>query len=288
MNENALTTVCRAIADPAMAAKFRAVLPPKVSIDRFTRVTIAAIQQNPSVLEADRQSLYNACVHAAARGLMPDGREGVLTVFNTKSGNDWIKKVQFLPMVEGVIKEMAQAGVKAYAVSVHANDEIEVWNDEAGQHVRHKPVMIGDRGERVGALAVATDADGRTYVEFMTREELARAAAKSRSKDRDGNPTGPWRDSPERMEQKTVLHRLRRRVPMIGYDEIAERLHEDEQLEYGTDAPPQEAADTQESAPEAAPASKPNGNGKRPRGLQAVVDQQSASDEAQSDGVELF
>lgn len=267
MTDNPMVTVCRAIVDPAMTDKFKSVLPASVSLDRFTRVTITAIQQNPAVLDADRNSLYNACVNAASRGLMPDGKEGVLSVFNTKQGDQWVKKVQFMPMVEGIVKEMAKAGVKAYAVSVYANDEIDFWNDETGQHVKHKPIVFGDRGERIGALAVATDTDGRTYVEAMNRDELARVMAKSKSKDREGNPTGPWKDSPERMEQKTVLHRVRKRVPIIGHDDIVERMQEDDALDYEPEQQP-----TPAPAPEPV-VEKPKANGKRPKGLQAVVDQ---------------
>ncbi len=273
MNENALTTVCRAIADPAMTDKFRSVLPPSVSLDRFTRVTITAIQQNPAVLDADRQTLYSACVNAASRGLMPDGKEGALSVFNTKVNSEWVKKVQFMPMVEGIVKEMAKAGVKAYAVSVYQNDEIDFWNDETGQHVKHKPIVFGERGERIGALAVATDADGRTYVEAMDLDELARVMAKSKSKDKDGNPVGPWRDSPERMEQKTVLHRVRKRVPIIGHDDLVERMQEDEAADY-------ETADTRAGAITTPPAEAPSpptaekATKKRPRGLQVVIEQE--------------
>ncbi len=280
MSENALTTVCRAIADPAMTDKFRSVLPPSVSLDRFTRVTITAIQQNPAVLDADRQTLYSACVNAASRGLMPDGKEGALSVFNTKVNSEWVKKVQFMPMVEGIVKEMAKAGVKAYAVSVYQNDEIDFWNDETGQHVKHKPIVFGERGERIGALAVATDADGRTYVEAMDLDELARVMAKSRSKDKEGNPVGPWRDSPERMEQKTVLHRVRKRVPIIGHDDIVEHMQQDEAADYDTGEPDAAAsapiADVVAQQPAAQATPK-----KRPRGLQAVVEQ-ATHDDAES------
>lgn len=259
MSENAVTVVCKSLVDPSMQEKFKSVLPPHVSLDRFTRVTLTAIQQNPAVLEGDRQSLYNSCVNAAQRGLMPDGKDGALVVFNAKQGDQWIKKVQFMPMVEGIIKEMAKAGIKAYAVSVYANDKVEIWNDDSGQHVKHVPVVFGDRGERIGALACATDAEGRTYVEAMNMDELERIRSKSRSVKKDGTVTGPWADSPERMEQKTVLHRVRKRVPIIGHDDIVERLQEDEAAEI-----PQEPVT---DAPKPATVAT-----KRPRGLQAVID----------------
>jgi len=264
MNENAVTVVCKSLADSSMQDKFRAVLPSNVALDRFTRVTMTAIQKNPGILDADRASLYNSCVDAATRGLVPDGKEGALVKFRTKvrgsNGKDeWIDKVQFMPMPEGILKEMAKAGVKASAVSIHQNDEVEIWNDDDGQHFRHRPQVFGDRGERIGAVAWAKDSDGRTFVEAMNNADLDRVAAASRSKDKDGKIVGPWRDWPERMEQKSVLHRLRKRIAILGSDDVVERLREDdERMVLGAD----EAATPAPAAPAA----------KRPRGLQAVID----------------
>jgi recombination protein RecT len=261
MNENAVAVVCKSLVEPAMQDKFKQVLPSNVSLDRFTRVTLTAIQQNPAILECDRQSLYNSCVNAAQRGLLPDGKEGALVSFSSKTADGgWAKKAQFMAMVEGIIKEMAKAGIKAYAVSVYANDSIEIWNDDDGQHVKHVPVVFGDRGERIGALACARDSEGRTYVEAMNMTELEHVKSKSKSKNKDGVVYGPWASDPERMEQKSVLHRVRKRVPIIGHDEIVDGLREDdEDIGEPHVVPPMKD-------------DKPATTGKRPKALQAVID----------------
>lgn len=264
MSENPVSVVCASLVHPAMQEKFKQVLPPDVSLDRFTRVTITAVQNNPGILECDRATLYNACVTAAQRGLLPDGKEGALVSFSTKQGDQWIKKAQFMPMPEGIIKEMAKAGIKAYTVSVYANDTIDMWNDDSGQHVKHKPVVFGDRGDRIGALACAQDSEGRVYVEAMSMDDLSRAQAVSKAKDKAGNPTGPWRDWPERMEQKTALHRLRRRVPIIGHDDMTEAFRQDDEQMAPAEQPAEPVVTPAEPV-----AAKP---AKRPKGLQAVID----------------
>ena len=281
MSENPVSVVCASLVHPAMQEKFKQVLPPDVSLDRFTRVTITAVQNNPGILECDRATLYNACVTAAQRGLLPDGKEGALVSFNTKQGDQWIKKAQFMPMPEGIIKEMAKAGIKAYTVSVYANDTIDMWNDDSGQHVKHKPVVFGDRGDRIGALACAQDSEGRVYVEAMSMDDLSRAQAASKAKDKAGNPTGPWRDWPERMEQKTALHRLRRRVPIIGHDDMTEAFRQDdEQLAPAEQPPPAETSHGLTEELVAKAVVQAAGKAKRPKGLQAVID---AEPEPQSD-----
>src|SRR5688572_32785537 len=68
------------IKHPQMQAQIQASLPPSVSLDRFTAVTISAINQNPELLSADRQSFYNAVVKAAQDGLLPDGNDAFLNI----------------------------------------------------------------------------------------------------------------------------------------------------------------------------------------------------------------
>lgn len=280
--ENPVAVVCRAITTPDMQAKFKAVLPSDVSLDRFTRVTLTAIQKNPDILDCDRTSLYNACVDAATRGLMPDGKEGAIVKFRQKEGPP---RAQFMPMPEGVIKELAKVGVKAHAVSVYANDRVRIWNDDDGQHFEHEPVVFGNRGDRIGAVAWARDASGRTFVEAMNMDDLMRVAQTSRSKDRNGNIVGPWAQWPERMEQKSCLHRLRKRIAIIGpgAEDVVENLRRDEEVDLepdGQDAPATAAAPLAASAPAEPdrPAAPPQ---RRPRGLQAVVDKarESVDDE---------
>lgn len=253
--------VAKYLESPDMQAKFVKALPPDVSVDRFTRVVMTAISMKPELLEADRTSLYTSCLTAAKDGLVPDGREGVLNVFSTNVGTKqsprWIKKVQWMPMIEGVIKQMAKAGISVYAASVYANDQIRVWNDDRGQHVEHTPVLFGERGARIGAYAVGRTKSGHVQVEAMNADDLAKARAAS--KNADGAIYQLWGD---RMEQKTCAHRLRKRMAILD-PEIAEALRRDE--EEGLDDPP-----LPEGAP--TPTTEIPEPGRRSRTLQAVVD----------------
>ena len=140
---------------PRMVEQYKGLLPPNVSVDRFTRTTIVAVNQNPDILNADRQSLFNAVSRAAAAGLLPDGSQGALVIFNQKVGQNYVKAVRFMPMIEGIITQLGKAGISAYAASVYENDKIEIWNDTEGQHVKHSPVVFGDRGKLIGEIGRA-------------------------------------------------------------------------------------------------------------------------------------
>jgi phage RecT family recombinase len=233
------------ISTPEFQSKLAAALPANISVDRFTRVLLTAWQINPDILQCDKTSVYMAVLTAAQQGLMPDGREGAIVKFGNRA--------QFMPMVAGVIKRFAEAEVKAYAGSVYERDSFAAWNDDTGQHIEHRPAWFGDRGEWIGCYAVG-HVNGTTYVEIADIAELHRIRSKSRGAVRsDGTVVGPWADWPERMGQKSMLHRLGRRVPMLANNDAAERLARTvaaDRDEYdGTDAVhPAEPPETASSA----------------------------------------
>lgn len=243
--------IVRVLIADEFKAKVSNALPANVTPERFMSAAVTAVRTFKEAGEVTRDSLYNSVIQAAQAGLLPDGKQGALVSFNVKVGENRYEKVaRFMPMVEGLLHQLGNAGIHAYAVSVHQNDVIELWNDEAGQHVTHRPKTFGDRGPRVGALAVAKTRDGSTYVETMDMEDLKKVMAASRSKDRNGNPVGPWKDWTDRMEQKSVLHRLAKRLPKPDNFQM-------------TDDPDDDPVDPPEDAPPP----------RRPRALQTVIDQ---------------
>jgi recombination protein RecT len=87
-----------------MQPEFQSALPPQISVEKFIRTTLTAVQMNPELLSADRRSLLGACMKAAQDGLLLDGREAAPVIFRTKEG----PKVQYMPMVGGILKEASQ------------------------------------------------------------------------------------------------------------------------------------------------------------------------------------
>lgn len=255
-----------------LQARIRSALPKNVSIDRFTTTTQIAINHNPGLLKADQQSLFNAIVKCATDGLMPDGKDAVLNVYNTNIGTkerpQYVEKVQYQRMVGGVLKQFAEAGINAYAVSVYSKDRFRLWNDNHGQHVEHEPVTFGDRGEMVGVLAVATLPGGQSVVEAMNLEDIGRAREASKTKN-----SGPWVTWFDRMAQKSVLHRLRARVAIVSPDasdklsRIDDEFSEDEFVDTDTGEivnPKQEKQRNDEKR-----------TSSRPKSLQNIVDEEA-------------
>lgn len=250
------------IRHPKMQEQLRASLPPSVSLERFTAVTISAINQNADLLSADRQSFYNAVVKAAQEGLLPDGQDAILNIYNTNVApqgqpKKWVQKVQYQRMVGGVVKQFKKAGIDAYACCVYKNERFELWNDETGQHIKHSPVPFGDKGEMIGVYAVAPLPSGKCVIATMDIESIERARAASKSGDK-----GPWSAWYDRMAEKSALHRLRKRVAIIDEQAAAELNKIDDEFES-------------EDEPQAEPPKQdvPTGTEKRPKSLQSVVEQ---------------
>jgi recombination protein RecT len=273
---NAVTVIANTLRERDMQAAIRVNLPKDVDQDKFTSATIEALRRAPQVFEdCDRTSVYNAIVEAARDGLIPDGKQGALVPFNTKVGEKYIKKCQWMIMPSGIVDKLAKQGVTVYAASVYDGDQIEVWNDDAGQHVKHEVNAFGERGPRIGAYACARTAKGVTYVETMNLTQLAAVAKVSKSKTKDGIPYGPWIDWPDRMSEKSCLHRIVKRIPNVTIAEDDEFKETSDRPAITIAAVPQERSPDQDRPPE------------RPKALQAVVDQ-TTGEITQGEGSEPF
>lgn len=226
-----------------MAPQFKAALPNHISVEKFTRVAQTAIQNNPDLIEADRRSLFGAIVRLAQDGLLPDGREAALVIFNTKNkAGGWEKKVQAMPMIAGILRKVRQSGdvAKVSAQVVHEFDEF-VWHLGFDEDVTHVPPALNKpRGKVIGAYATAVLKDGSRLLEVMTLEEIEKVRNVSRSKDK-----GPWVDWFSEMARKTVMRRLSKRLPMST--DVEDFVERDATLPT---APELRAVETVEHAPQ--------------------------------------
>jgi recombination protein RecT len=218
-----------------MEPEFKSALPPHIPAEKFIRVVMTAIQGNLELLNADRHSLIRACTMAAQDGLLPDGREAALVIYNLKG----VPTVRYTPMIGGVLKKVRNSGELASIDShvVYADDEFDFYVDENGEHVRFRPALEDDRGERRLAFAVARTKDGGFYIEVMTAAQVLAVKDVSRAKN-----AGPWASEFEdEMWRKTVIRRLSKRLPMSTDLDTVIRRDDDLYDLSGKDAPANEA-----------------------------------------------
>jgi len=217
--------------------EFKMVLPAHITPEKLQRTIITAVQSDPDLLTANRQSLMLACMKAAQDGLLPDKREAALVIFkqNTQVNGEWreVKLVQYMPMVYGLRKKILQSGdIADITAKVVYRREVEegffIYEEGTEAMLRHKPILIDARPEDVtdemivAAYSMATYKDGTKSYEVMRRFEIDQVREKSQTgalfdkRGKPRTPKGPWVDWFAEMAKKTVMRRHAKTLPMSG------------------------------------------------------------------------
>src|SRR5580765_7473883 len=211
-----------------MGPQFSYALPAHIPVERFTRVIMTAIQNNPKLLACTRQSIFNSCMKCAQDGLLPDGREAAIVPFGeNEDGQKKSDQATYLPMVAGYRKKARNSGELSdlYAHVVFDGDQFDFQlGDEP--YVKHKPSLTRPRGAKpIAVYSIAKFKDGGTSYEVMSISEVEEIRQKfSRAR------KGPWNDPvtyPE-MVRKTCVRRHCKSLPMSS--DLDTVLHRDDEL----------------------------------------------------------
>jgi recombination protein RecT len=189
----------------ARAGDFSAALPSHIRPEQFMRAALTAATQNPQLRKVDRRSLFLALQRCAQDGLIPDGREAVITIFKSRELG---QVAAYMPMVAGIRKLVQQSGeiTRFEQTIVYANDDFDYRLGDR-PHIFHKPALA-DRGKPVLAYSIAQFRDGTLSREIMTMEEIQKVRAVSRAAD-----DGPWKHWFTEMARKTVARRHAKILP---------------------------------------------------------------------------
>lgn len=200
---------------PSMREQLKTALPAHVTVEKFLRVAMTAIQQNPGLLKMDRTSLFASVVTAAQLGLLPDVQLGECYLVPFKG------KVQCIPGYRGLLKLARQGDIGfVEAELIHSNDRTTyVLGDDS----RFESIVNWrDRGEPVAVYAVAKFRDGGICARVvMTIEEVNQIRARSQ------NANGPaWSDNFGEMAKKSALRRISKLLPLSTIASAAFRMSE--------------------------------------------------------------
>lgn len=197
-----------------MEGQFSNALPAHIPTERFVRVVMTAVQNNPKLLKCTRQSLFNACMRAAQDGLLPDGREGAIVPFgDNEDGRKAADTASWMPMIYGIRKKARNSGEIAdwFCENVYEGDEFEyVMGDDP--HIYHKPKLVGGVERKIIATySICKFKDGT-----LSREVMSIAQVEDIRKNYSRAKKGPWSDpvSYPEMVRKTVARRHSKSLPM--------------------------------------------------------------------------
>lgn len=213
------------------SGEFSAALPAHMPLERYMRVVLSAVQNNPELLECDRRSFFLSCMRCAQDGLFPDGREAVLVV-RKNSNSPTGKSANYQTMVAGIRKKVRNSGEIATldAYVVREGDEFEY---ELGDNpfIRHKPALA-TLGPILAAYSVCTLKSGEKSRDVMSVAEIY----KIRDERSDGWKAfksgaikmTPWSTDEAEMAKKTVVRRHSKSLPMsTDLDDLIRRGDED-------------------------------------------------------------
>lgn len=180
------------------------VLAPHIPPERFKQVALIAVKNNPDLLKVNRKSLHQAITEAAEDGLMPDGREGVITPY--KGEASWN------PMVYGIrkrAKELCNMIIDSQVV--HQNDRF-VWHQGDEPRIEHVPAPLGtDRGPAVGVYAIFKVDGVIMHREVMDAKQVEAVQSMSNAKS-----SLMWTKFKSEGWRKTVIRRGAKTVPAVA------------------------------------------------------------------------
>lgn len=205
-----------------MSGEIAKALPSVMTPERFTRITLSALGNNPTLAECTPSSFMGAMMTAAQLGVEPNtplGQAYLIPYKNNKKITDpdgktrWIQQLecQFQLGYKGMLDLAYRSGEISViqAHTVHENDTFEV---EFGLDAKltHKPKMDGDRGKAIAYYAMFRTKDGGYGFEVMSVDDINEHARKfSKS---FGN--GPWQTNFDEMAKKTVLKKVLKYAPL--------------------------------------------------------------------------
>lgn len=194
----------------AGAKQFATALPKHINSDRFVRIAITTIRQNPKLAKCSQESLLGALMVSAQLGLEPGtlGQCYLIPFENKKAGT---VECQFQIGYKGLIELLRRSGQLSdiYSYTVYENDD---FNIEYGlsRTLTHKP-NFDERGEIKGFYAVAILKDGAKAFEYMTKDEVVKHEEKYR---KGSYKNDVWNKNFEEMAQKTVVKKLLKWLPV--------------------------------------------------------------------------
>lgn len=190
--------------------------------EALIRFVLLDLQQNAKLRACDPGSIYLGLLACAQTGLEPGALKGeaYLVPFGGKA--------QFIAGWKGLVK-MARRSREVLSIGAEVVHEHDLFTLRLGTDpiINHEPAR-GDRGQVIGAYAVARLKNGGRELEYMDIQQLdaVRRIAEARGK------SPAWAAWSDEMQRKTVIRRLCKRLP-LGQDYFVagqlEQAHDDGQ-----------------------------------------------------------
>ena len=161
---------------------------------------------------------------AAQDGLYLDGREAAAVLY----GN----QVNYLPMVEGVIKLMHNSGlIKTISAEVVYENDCFEYELGSKPFVKHIPLLVGDRGNRICVYCHVQTANDGDFVEILNMQEVEKCKQVAKTQ-------AVWTKWYDQMCKKTAIHRIAKRLPKNDVINSVVRIEDEDMVNVTPDDKP--------------------------------------------------
>lgn len=193
----------------------------KNNAERYARVAMTLIRENPKLASCDGASLLGALMTGTALGLDPSPQLGQYYI--VPYGNN----AQFILGYKGIIDLAFRSDRLAtiFATEVYESDEFD-YSLGLEQKLVHKPSGLAAPGTITHYYAVAKFTNGGYVFCVMTREQIE-AYGKKYSPSY-GKKESPWQTNAIAMGKKTVIRQLGKYMPLSP--EVARAFAQDESV----------------------------------------------------------
>lgn len=193
-----------------MMPEIKKALPNTITPERFTRITLSALSNNPTLKLCSELSFLSAMMTSAQLGLEPNTPLQQAYIIPYKNHGNY--EAQFQIGYKGLIDLAYRSGqVKTiYAEAVHENDTFEY---ELGLNPKlvHVPADR-NRGEVTHYYAVFKLVNGGEGMFVASKDDILKHAEKySKSYAKD---TSPWKTNFDEMAKKTVIKQVLKYAPL--------------------------------------------------------------------------
>lgn len=215
VNAPAKITKSMSIADliKTLEPEIRKALPSVISTERFTRMALSALNNNPQLMECSQMSFLAALMNAAQLGLEPNTPLGQAYLIPYK--NKGKLECQFQLGFKGMI-DLIYRNENVQTIQAHCVRENDVFTYSFGLNpkLEHIPSVDenGNRGEVTHVYALYKLSNGGFGFEVMSKGDIDRHAEKY-SKSFDSS-FSPWKTDYESMAKKTVIKKLLKYAPL--------------------------------------------------------------------------
>lgn len=189
-----------------------------VDFNREANFALQILESNNYLQKARPESIRNAIVNLSLTGLTlnPALKYAYLVPRNSQDGLNIVLDISYI----GMIKLLTDAGAvkNVDAGVIYTNDKYD-FRKGSDPYFKHQPALV-NRGEKIGAYAIAYLRDGGFQFEIMGKDEIEKVRATSESyKNEKTRKYSPWENWEDEMWKKTVLKRLFKLLPKTKFSE---------------------------------------------------------------------